>query len=95
MPESLNKKKRRLYDHLNRVMAANPSQHQVLRELIIRNAVGKIFCRTPNDEIQQLNERLTALEYRINELYEMRIALLEMQLEITIKALAKVIHLYC
>jgi len=93
MPESLNRKKRRLYDYLNRVMA-NPNQHKV-RELIIRNAIGKSFSRTPNNEVQQLNERLTALEYRIDELYALRIALLEMQLEVTIKALAKVINLYC
>jgi len=94
MPESLNKKKRRLYDHLNRVME-NPSQHRVFRELIIHNAIGKTLSRTPNNEIQRINERLTALEYRIDELYALRIALLEMQLEITIKALAKVIYLYC
>ena len=89
MPESLNKKKRRLYDHLNRAME-NPVKHKILHDIIIRNATGREICQSPNEDIFEIYERLKALEFQTR-----RIALLEMQLEITINALAKVIRLYC
>ena len=94
MPESLYQKKRLFYDHLNRALQ-NSKQDKQLRELILRNAIGKVAPRTPSDEIQRINERLTALEHRIDEMYNRRLAYIEMQMEITVNALAKVIYLYC
>ena len=94
MPESLHQKKRRFYDHLNRAIQ-NSKQDKQLRELILRNAIGKVVPRTPRDEMQQIHERLATLEHRIDEMYTRRLACIEMQMEITVNALAKVIRLYC
>ena len=73
----------------------NAKQDKQLRELILRTAIGKTSSRTPTDDMEKICERLTALEQRIDELYTWRLAEIEMRLEITAMALAKVIYLYC
>ena len=64
MPESLRKKKERLYDHLNAAME-NPTDHPQLHSVILQNA--KRACLTPNDWYE-VHLRLEYLEGRIASL---------------------------
>ena len=93
MPESLGKKKKRLYNHLNNAMRTR--EYPMLRSVLYLNFNGRMLCRSPNEELRDIHFKLESLERRINELYDRRVALLEMKVELLVDALAKVIRLYC
>ena len=102
MPEPLDQKRRRVYNHFLKIMAT-PDEYPMLYRTLANNACGYSMCRTPNDpndmnggpmkkRIEELEQRLVCIEAKINRLAymaDLRMTLTEQRQDLLCKVLVK------
>ena len=99
MPETLNRKRKQIYDHFLKVIA-KPEEYPILYQTLANNAHGYNMRRCSNDmegglmksQITELEQRLVCLEAKINRLAymaDLRMTLTEQRQDLLCKVLVK------
>ena len=99
MSETLNHKRKRIYNHFLKAIA-KPEEYPILYQTLANNVHGYYMCQGPNDidvglmktQIAELEQRLVCLEAKINRLAyiaDLRMTLTEQRQDLLCKVLVK------